>query len=148
MLPYAMHRVVIDTSVLVSALMSEGGASRQVLRLALQGNLQPIMGSALFNEYENLSSRREIIDRATSSLDELETLIDAFLSKCDWVVIWFLWRPSLRDKADIHLVDLAIAGNASFIMTYNVGDSRQAELVCDELRIVSPADYLKNRSVA
>jgi hypothetical protein len=30
------------------------------------------------------------------------------------------WRPNLRDEGDNHLVELAIAGGAEAIVTYNV----------------------------
>jgi putative PIN family toxin of toxin-antitoxin system len=51
-----MEKVVIDTNVFVSALLSADGASRQVLRLALNGMIKPIFSNALFAEYEALLS--------------------------------------------------------------------------------------------
>jgi len=40
--------VVIDTNVCVAGLRSDGGASREVLRRALGGSLQPLFGNALW----------------------------------------------------------------------------------------------------
>ncbi|MBS0495716.1 MAG: PIN domain-containing protein, partial [Proteobacteria bacterium] len=42
-----MRTIVLDTNVFVSALRSGGGASRQVLRLILQGRATPLFGNAL-----------------------------------------------------------------------------------------------------
>ncbi|MFN9650806.1 MAG: PIN domain-containing protein, partial [Pseudanabaena sp.] len=38
-------RIVIDTSVLISALIGSTGASRELIRLCLQGEYQPLMGN-------------------------------------------------------------------------------------------------------
>ena len=39
----SMIEIVIDTNVFVSALRSDGGAARQVLRKALQGHYRPVL---------------------------------------------------------------------------------------------------------
>ena len=46
--------VVVDTSVLVSALIGEEGASREILRRCLQGEYKPLISNALFSEYEDV----------------------------------------------------------------------------------------------
>jgi len=45
-----MISVVIDTNVFVAGLPSDGGASRAVLRDALQGKIEPLFGNALWLE--------------------------------------------------------------------------------------------------
>ena len=45
-----MTTVVIDTNVFVAGLRSAGGASRALLRHALQGKFQPLFGNALWLE--------------------------------------------------------------------------------------------------
>src|SRR3546814_12772944 len=42
-----MPVIVLDTNVFVSALRSEGGASREVLRCILLGRYMPLLGNAL-----------------------------------------------------------------------------------------------------
>lgn len=49
----------------------------------------------------------------------------------------------LPDEADNHLVELAVAGGARFIVTRNLRDVARMELRFPELRIVSPEDFLK-----
>ena len=49
-----MNIAVIDTNVFVAGLRSGGGASREIIRLALTGKIQPIFGNALWLEYEDL----------------------------------------------------------------------------------------------
>ncbi|MFN5612851.1 MAG: putative toxin-antitoxin system toxin component, PIN family, partial [Pseudanabaena sp.] len=103
-------RIVIDTSVLISALIGSTGASRELIRLCLQGEYQPLMGNTLFLEYESVVLREEIITQCTLTKQEILILLDAFMSVCQWIDIYYLWRPNLRDEADNHLIELAIAG--------------------------------------
>ncbi|MBV7335539.1 putative toxin-antitoxin system toxin component, PIN family [Chloroflexi bacterium TSY] len=53
-------KIVIDTNVFVSALISEKGPNRQLLRKCFKGEYQPLMGNALFNEYVDLINRPKI----------------------------------------------------------------------------------------
>ena len=59
------------------------------------------------------------------------------------VRIYFAWWPNLPDEADNHLVELAVAGGARFIVTRNLRDVARMELKFSELRIVGPEDFLK-----
>src|SRR3546814_16078579 len=52
-----MPVIVLDTNVFVSALRSEGGASREVLRCILLCRYMPLFGNALWLEYEGLLNR-------------------------------------------------------------------------------------------
>jgi len=45
-----------------------------------------------------------------------------------WIKIFYGWRPNLRDEGDNHFVELAIAGGAEAIVTYNIRDFRLADL--------------------
>jgi len=137
-------KLVVDTSVFISALIGKtAGASRTLLRLCLTGELQPLMGNALFSEYSEVSSRDRIRERCPLSEKEIEELLNSFLAVCEWVPIYYLWRPNLSDEADNHLVELAVAGNATTIVANNVRDLKNAELSFPELRILTPKQVLK-----
>jgi uncharacterized protein len=131
-------RIVIDTSVLISALIGSTGASRELIRLCLQGEYQPLMGNTLFLEYESVVLREEIITQCTLTKQEIFTLLDAFMSVCQWIDIYYLWRPNLRDEADNHLIELAIAGNAQIIATKNIKDFLNSDLIFPNLSILKP----------
>ena len=60
-----------------------------------------------------------------------------------WVTVYYLWRPNLRDETDNHLVELAIAGGATAIVTHNVRDLASGELLFPSLRVLKPASFLK-----
>lgn len=55
-------------------------------------------------------------------------MLNIFLASCTWTRIYFGWRPNLRDEADNHLVELAVAGGAGYIVTRNVRDLVSMEL--------------------
>ncbi len=136
-----MISVVIDTNVFVAGMRSAGGASREVLRDALQGKIEPLFGNALWLEYEDLLGRPVWTD-ATTRQERLQVL--AALARVGrWVTIYYGWRPNLPDEADNHLIELAIAGGAAAIITHNVRDVRRGELLSAGLRVQTPAEYLE-----
>lgn len=136
-------RIVIDTSVLISALIGSTGSSRELIRLCLQGEYQPLMGNNLFLEYESVVLREEIISQCTLTKQEILILLDAFMSVCQWIDIYYLWRPNLRDEADNHLIELAIAGNAQIIATKNIKDFLNSDLIFPNLSILKPEQIVR-----
>jgi len=70
-----------------------------------------------------------------------EKLVDAFLSMCKWVPVFYLWRPNLPDEGDNHVVELAVAAGAEAIVTQNVGDFRGGELGLPQLEILTAAQF-------
>lgn len=83
---------------------------------------------ALLAEYEGVLARDEIFTDSNLSSDERDELLNALLSVSKWVKVFYLWRPNLKDEADNHLVELAVAGNARCIVSHNKKDFRQNEL--------------------
>jgi predicted nucleic acid-binding protein len=102
-----------------------------------------MMGQTLFLEYEDVLGRKDLFRNSPLSLLEREHLLDAFLSVCEWVQVYYLWRPNLADEADNHILELAIAGNASAIVTNNLADFRHAELRFPEIQVVTPKQFLE-----
>ena len=105
-------RIVVDTNVFIASVLSPGGANREVLRGCFTGKAQALMGAALFHEYEDLLSRPELMKKSPLTARERQTLFEAFLSVCEWIRVYYLWRPNLSDEADNHLVELALARRA------------------------------------
>lgn len=104
------------------------------------------MGAALFAEYESLLSRSGLFERCHLDSEEREAVFNGFLRVCRWTNIYYGWRPNLRDEGDNHLIELAVAGGAAAIVTKNVRDLRSGELHFPGLRILEPADLLKEIS--
>lgn len=100
------------------------------------------MGNALFGEYESLIKRETIIKKCPLTPSEIWTLLEAFMSISTWVNVYYLWRPNLKDEADNHVIELAVAGNAKFIATNNIKDFKNAELLFPDLSIVKPENII------
>jgi putative PIN family toxin of toxin-antitoxin system len=133
---------VIDTNIFIGACLGMGAPNR-VIAAALQNAFTPVMGVALFNEFEAVLSRDALFHESRLSAVERSELLDIFLAKCRWVRVYYGWRPNLRDETDNHLIELAIAAGASRIVTRNLRDFANAQLRFDSLQAISLQDFLK-----
>lgn len=134
--------VVVDTNVFVGACLGTGAASR-VIHACLVGEHVPLMGAALFSEHEDVLGRTSLFVKGRLSGRERDELFDIYLAACRWTRIYFGWRPNLRDEGDNHLIELAVAGGATRVITRNVADFRSAQLRFPDIRIVTPAQLLR-----
>lgn len=134
--------IVVDTNVFVGACLGVG-ASNAVIAACLRGLHRPLMGSALLAEYEDVLGRRRLFARSRLTAAEREELLDIFLARCLWTRIYFGWRPNLRDEADSHVVELAVAGDASHIVTRNAADFVHMELRFPALAVRTPEQFLR-----
>lgn len=139
----ALLRAVVDTNVLAGALLRRDGRNRSVLRACFEGYLQPIVGQSLFLEYEDVLGRDTLFRNSPLSKRERQQFFEAFLSVCEWIQVYCLWRPNLPDEADNHVFELAVAGSAAAIVTNNIVDFRRSELQFPSIRIVKPKDVLE-----
>ena len=81
-------RVVLVTNIIVGAMLRDGGSTRAVFRMCLQGHLQPLIGLALFSEMEDILSRGQLFQHSKLTAGEREELFAAFLSVTQWVPIY------------------------------------------------------------
>ena len=128
---------------LVGSLLKQGGAPRRVVRACLAGDYQPLIGAALFAEYEDVLSRKALWVDSLLPARARDEMFDGFLSVCRCVEVFFAWRPNLPDEADNHLVELAVAGNAMAIVTRNTRDLARGELRFPSLKILTPEQCLE-----
>ncbi|QOL26943.1 putative toxin-antitoxin system toxin component, PIN family [Thalassotalea sp. LPB0316] len=137
-------KVIIDTNVLINVLRSSStrSASYKVLELCLKQELNPQMGAALFAEHEDVAYRDHIIRKSIYDTYEIDQILDGYFSVCDWVKINYLWRPNLKDEGDNHIVDLAVASNAKYVITQNVKDLLSGDLK-SSFEVLTPEDFLK-----
>ena len=124
-------------------MLRDGGSTRAVFRTCLQGHLQPLIGLALFSEMEDKLSRVQLFQHSELTAGEREELFAAFLSVTQWLPIYYTWRPILSDEADNHIVELAIAGNAEYIITQNTRDFTSMDLKFPSLKLASAAEFMQ-----
>ena len=134
--------MVIDTSVWISALIKKDSKARELLRLLFQDKIVPQISEPLFREYESVMKREKIQTLTALSKEEQFELLHAFLSKCQWNDIYYTWRPNLTDEGDNFLVELAVASDSRAIITYNLKDFSNAQLVFDHA-ITTPENFIE-----
>jgi uncharacterized protein len=109
-----MIRVVIDTNILVSALLKPEGLPAAVLMLALSGEAQLCVSDAVFAEYAEVIRRPHLKRRP----DVIEGTLQAIRKLGHWV------RPSVRveectDPDDNVFLECAQAAEADYLVTGN-----------------------------
>ncbi|MEX0965074.1 MAG: putative toxin-antitoxin system toxin component, PIN family [Pseudohongiellaceae bacterium] len=135
--------IVVDTSVLINAVLGPAGPARELIRRCLQRHYNLLISNTLFLEYEDVTNRPHILDQCSLAPSELRELLNAYYSACEWIPIYYLWRPNLLDEGDNFLIELAVAGNAYCVVTNNVKDLRRSELLFPDLRVMTPEQFLR-----
>jgi putative PIN family toxin of toxin-antitoxin system len=134
-----MWRIVIDTNVFVAALLSGRGESFRLLSLLGQGVYQPSVSVPVVLEYEYAA--KHVLHRTQLSDSDLDSILDYLCLVGDRRQIYFLWRPFLPDAHDDMILELAVAGECSHIVTFN-----QKHFVGVEafgLQAITPQDFLR-----
>ncbi len=136
-------KVIIDTNVLVKALLGSSGSNRKVIEQSFKQRIQPQIANALYLEYEDVFERSAILNKCLLTSKGRSQFLDNFLSICRWNELYYSWRPNLFDESDNHIIELAVAVGASYVITNNVRDFRSAELRFDEVKIVTSGELLE-----
>ncbi len=124
--------VVLDTNVLIAGTRSQRGASYRLLALVGSGRFDISVSVALVLEYEDALARNSPWLSAT----ELAELLDFICRVARRQTVFYLWRPTLRDPKDDHVLEVAVAGACDGIVTFNRKDFAGAERF--GLRVISP----------
>jgi putative PIN family toxin of toxin-antitoxin system len=129
-------RIVLDTNVLVSALLSPFGPPARILGLALTGAISCCVDARILAEYDGVTHRPRLsIDPARAD-DLLEELQRSALS----VASVPLPRP-LPDADDDQFVEVGLAGGAWCLVTGN--SAHFPEDRCLGLPVLSPAELVE-----
>jgi putative PIN family toxin of toxin-antitoxin system len=135
-------RIVLDTNIVVAALRSDAGASRQLLERALDQRFVLLLSVPLMIEYEDVLVRPEHLEVANLSAREVGIILDALARVGEAVRLSFLWRPMLKDPADEMVLETAVNGRADLLVTFNHRHfARAARLF--EMKITTPGDALR-----
>jgi putative PIN family toxin of toxin-antitoxin system len=113
-------KYVLDTDVVVAALRSKSGASRQLLIRLDQAQFHALASVALMLEYEAVLKRSENLRAFGLDLSEVDRFLNSLALLLEPVAPFFLWRPQLRDPADEHVLEAAVNGQADAIVTFNL----------------------------
>ncbi|MBZ5552779.1 MAG: putative toxin-antitoxin system toxin component, PIN family [Acidobacteriia bacterium] len=109
-----MIAVVLDTNIVVSAFLNEGGLEAAVLDLALNRRLSLILSEPILDEYAQVLHRRKLgfdpkhIDHALTQIRHIARLVTPTR-----IV------SASKDDPDNRFLECAEAGSANFLVTGN-----------------------------
>ena len=132
----------MDTDVVVAALRSDRGASRQLLLSALDGDVELLVSVPLMIEYEAVLSRREHLAVIGLTSGQIGEILDALAVVAIPVRLSFLWRPRLKDPADEMVLETAVNGGADRLVTFNTRHLAEAALDFG-IRVLRPNEAWK-----
>ena len=135
--------MILDTDVIVAAIRSSTGASAEIVRRVLQGELVFEASVALVLEYEAVSTRPQHLGAGGLSATEALGVIDALAALARPIEIHFRWRPQLRDADDEMVLEAAINAQERTIVTFNVRDFAMA---ADKfgIALATPSQFLRS----
>ncbi|MFC2172488.1 putative toxin-antitoxin system toxin component, PIN family [Acidobacteriota bacterium] len=133
------QHIVIDTSVLISALLSRRGASYLLLSLIDDKRFDIHLSVPLVIEYESVAKRKSRSIGLTHA--EIDDIIDYLCSVGRAHRVHFLWRPFLRDPGDDLVLEVAVEAECEYIVTHNV--RHFAEVDRFGVKVVTPAEFLR-----
>src|SRR5260370_398774 len=133
-----MHRAVIDTNVIVSALRSKRGASHRLMSLLGDSRFQITISVALVLEYEAAAKNQCAALNLPESI--VDDIVDMICAVGRQTKVHYRWRPHLKDSGDDFVLELAVSGDCEFIVTYNLRDFQGADQF--GVRVVTPREFL------
>jgi putative PIN family toxin of toxin-antitoxin system len=106
--------VVLDTNVVISALLSPHRAAAQVLDLVIAGDLTALLDDRIVSEYRAVAHR----PRFGLPAADVDRVLDAIVALAEHVTA----RPldvTLPDADDLPFLEVAAAGRADLLVTGN-----------------------------
>ncbi len=116
--------IVVDTNVIIAGARSKKGASYRIMSAMLENRLDFVISVPLFLEYEEVLKRPGLVPNL--SIPEIDQILNGLAAYGKKPRIFYLWRPTLPDTNDDMVLELAIAGSASIIVTDNTTDFKAA----------------------
>ena len=137
-------KIVIDTNVILPALMSREGVSNKFMIWVFSNNIKiNVISNTLVTEYEDVLLRRKNRKLYPQfSKEDITSFIDDVCLISHHQKINFLWRPFLKDIKDDMVLETAFNGKCDYIITYNLKDFHGVK---DKfgIQIITPKEFLK-----
>ena len=133
---------VLDTSVVVAALRSRRGASRQLLLGALTRRFELLLSVPLLLEYEAVLTRTDQLTAFGIGRRDVERLMDDITAVARPVRLSYRWRPQLSDAKDDMVLETAVNGNADAVVTFDQADFGPLSERFD-CRVILPREALR-----
>ena len=129
-------RIVLDTNVLVSGLLSPFGPQGEIVRMVSSGELTLCLDARVLSEYADVLHR----PRFGFDQDAVAALLD-FVEDRGQVVAPSPLPEALPEAGDEPFVEVALAGGAEYLVTGNRAHFPGS--LCRGVVVVSPAEFVE-----
>jgi putative PIN family toxin of toxin-antitoxin system len=126
-------KIVLDTNVIVSALLNTNGTPAKILASVLNGKIKPLYDNRIMFEYFDVLSRKEF----GFSADIISNLIDYFRNDGEFVNSEII-NMKFLDETDKKFYEVYKSGEAHYLITGN-----KKHFPKDD-RIVLPKEFIDN----
>ena len=134
------HRIVLDTNVFISAILF-GGKPRRVLDLVISGSVDCTLSTVILDKLKDVLQ----LPKFGFSAEVCFHIIEELHGTCDIISPSVSVDVIRSDPDDNRIVECAVEAQAHFIVS---GDPHLLDLgKFEKIRILSPADYLKEFEV-
>ena len=136
-------KIVLDTNIVLSALLSNRGASNLLLTWLFKSKKKyNVVSNTLVTEFEDVLTRDKNIKQFNNlTKEEVLSFIDDICLISYHQVIHFLWRPFLKDSNDDMVLEVAVNANVRAIITFNPKDFKGVKEQFG-IDILTPKEYL------
>ena len=134
--------VVLDTNVIISGLYSRRGASYQLLRAAISGDLSYAISPLVAFEYEGKIHQKIEEGFLKVSKRDCGKILDALFAMA--TIAWrpFQVRPVLSDPSDDKVLECAISCDCTHIITFNKKHFPAAVTVPYGIKVMTAGEFL------
>ncbi len=110
-----------------------------MLRALEEEQFELAVSVPLVLEYESVLSAH--LDRTIFSDEDIRDFVDYLCHVGRPTEIYYLWRPILRDPFDDHVLEVAVASESRYIVSYNKKDFKEAGTF--GIEVLGPFEFLK-----
>lgn len=135
--------VVLDTNVLISGLYSKRGASYQLLKAAISGELSYAISPLIALEYEGKMHQKIEEGFLKVSKSDCGRMLDALFAIA--TIVWkpLQIRPILADPSDDKILECAISGHCTHIITFNKRHFPMTVTAPYGIKVMSAGEFFK-----
>ncbi|MBK9331686.1 MAG: putative toxin-antitoxin system toxin component, PIN family [Ignavibacteria bacterium] len=135
-----MQKIILDTNVIVSALITNGIPSKIVEELVIEKKVNICLSHEILDEYLGVINRKKF-----SATKEFHLYAEQLIYQIENFSLMYLPEMKLdilSDKSDNKFLELAIESKANFLITGNTKDFTIKEI--EKTKIVTPRIYWEN----
>jgi putative PIN family toxin of toxin-antitoxin system len=133
-------RVVVDTNILVRALLKPKGSVGPVVDLLRDGRYVFLYSDATLNELIDVLGRPRMIHRYGITLADIEALCDLLIRRGEPIQPTFA-IAACRDPKDNKFLELAVAGRADVIVTAD--EDLEVLDPFEGIPMIQPSEFLR-----